>query len=418
MSRPAPTIAAGPVGLVQQALEQELASEIRRRVVVVWLDKEATYTAFVDELSARHQRGDFPYPVTAFRGSFLELLFQLEPHGSGLDNPQLLIHLPGHNEESVRRTPVLELYEPGFRFRKALDTLVRETAHGRVAPDEIERFLGSGPHTLGDADAWLARQLSSAREGLAGLLEQVGLTTVTESLFGHGNLFSRDLTTPELEVLQAYLHRQTGLDRTWFDFFGEEPGARPVANLAAAFAGWLLCVEYVHDLARPPHLAALQPLKSLSSQLVAACREQVQHLRERHPERYVTLADETELHLENEIASIRPEDLGQVDTFRREEACLLEAAIGALRTGEWEKARAWARAHTAESSFWLRQDKVRSFACFSPAIPSTCKARQAGLEPTTLGLEGRCSIRLSYWRVRASDFSMYFVLPNNRGERI
>ena len=31
---------------------------------------------------------------------------------------------------------------------------------------------------------------------------------------------------------------------------------------------------------------------------------------------------------------------------------------------------------------------------------TSSKARQAGLEPTTLGLEGRCSIRLSYWRKR------------------
>ena len=37
------------------------------------------------------------------------------------------------------------------------------------------------------------------------------------------------------------------------------------------------------------------------------------------------------------------------------------------------------------------------------AIPTTCAtlvmARPAGLEPATLGLEGRCSIRLSYGRI-------------------
>jgi len=36
----------------------------------------------------------------------------------------------------------------------------------------------------------------------------------------------------------------------------------------------------------------------------------------------------------------------------------------------------------------------------SSEIQTVSEARQAGLEPTTLGLEGRCSIRLSYWRER------------------
>ncbi len=31
-------------------------------------------------------------------------------------------------------------------------------------------------------------------------------------------------------------------------------------------------------------------------------------------------------------------------------------------------------------------------------LQAISEARQAGLEPTTLGLEGRCSIQLSYWR--------------------
>ena len=41
------------------------------------------------------------------------------------------------------------------------------------------------------------------------------------------------------------------------------------------------------------------------------------------------------------------------------------------------------------------------------AIPTTratlVMARPAGLEPATLGLEGRCSIRLSYGRMQAAD---------------
>lgn len=119
-------------GAVSKALEQEVLGELRRQGIVLWLDKDESYTVFVDQLAARHGSGEFPFPVLGFRGSFLELLFQLEPYGNALDKQPLLLHMPGFNEASIRQTPVLELYEPGFRFRKALDTLIREPAIARA----------------------------------------------------------------------------------------------------------------------------------------------------------------------------------------------------------------------------------------------------------------------------------------------
>ena len=46
----------------------------------------------------------------------------------------------------------------------------------------------------------------------------------------------------------------------------------------------------------------------------------------------------------------------------------------------------------------------------SEAVPRT---RQEGIEPPTYGLEGRCSIRLSYWREWATASGL-----KHRGERI
>jgi hypothetical protein len=37
-------------------------------------------------------------------------------------------------------------------------------------------------------------------------------------------------------------------------------------------------------------------------------------------------------------------------------------------------------------------------AAASPLAPLLTMARQKGLEPLTRGLEGRCSVHLSYWR--------------------
>ena len=182
---------------------------------MVWLDATGAYTTFVDGLAARAKENDFPFPVVGFRGSFLELVLALEPFGSGLDNAPLLIHMPGYTEESIRKTPVLELYEPGFRFRKAPETLVREVAAGKVPPETLERFLAAGLPSLEAADEWLASQLDRSREGLARTLESLGPKAVlghAVDALGPGDTFlaQRVATLPEREVLQAYLCRQTG----------------------------------------------------------------------------------------------------------------------------------------------------------------------------------------------------------------
>jgi len=353
-------------GLVASALEQELLGELRRRGIVVWLDSTGAYSEFVDGLRVGSQSGDFPFPVVAFRGSLLELVIALENYASGLDSTPLLIHMPGFTRESIRKTPVLELYEPGLPFLKAPETLVREVARGRAAPDALEQFLAKGMPSLGEADAWLSAQLTTTREGLAGLLEQNGVKVVIDAavdlLTGRESfLKARVSTTPELEVLEAWFGRQTGMDTGWIKFFGGD-GKNPLADICTALIGWLLCVEYVHDLGRPPHLAELARLRELSPPLVKSCIELVQYVRQNFGDAYATLADEVELHLHQELPEIRPEDLGKVDTFRNEEQRVFRGALQGLRDDQWEKVRAWADARTEEQSFWLKRDAARRLA--------------------------------------------------------
>src|SRR5260370_22805796 len=70
-------------GLVATALEQDLLGELRRRGIVVWLDSTSAYSEFVDELLVRSQSHDCSCPVISFKGSFLQLVRALEPHGTG-----------------------------------------------------------------------------------------------------------------------------------------------------------------------------------------------------------------------------------------------------------------------------------------------------------------------------------------------
>jgi hypothetical protein len=56
-------------GFVSVTLEQEVTAEVRRQGTVVWLDKDGSYTPFVDALAARHAAGEraFPDPPLTIR---------------------------------------------------------------------------------------------------------------------------------------------------------------------------------------------------------------------------------------------------------------------------------------------------------------------------------------------------------------
>ncbi len=345
-------------GPVSTLLEQELADEIRRQGIVVWLDKDAHYTAFVRGLEAKQASGETPFPVVGFRGSFLELLFKLEPYGSGLDKHPLLVHMPGFNEESIRKTPLLELYAPGFRFRKALDTLIREAATARMAPAEVDAFLAGKP-TLEAADAWLVSAASQSTFGLGAKLSEFGPRMLADALSDPGGL-APDVATPEgIATLASYVHRLTGMDTAWEAFYQGDAKAKPLDRILHQLGGWILSVEYVHDLRRPAHNEHLRRLKSLSIPLVKACGDLCAQIRRDHGDAYERLANEVEGFLEEELSTMTADDLGQIDTFRKEATRVLTGAVDALRKGEFAKAKAWCDARQGGKSFWLQREQPR-----------------------------------------------------------
>lgn len=350
-------------GPVSSVIEQEVLGELRRQGIVVWLDKDGAYTHFVDGLAARHAAGDFLFPVVGFRGSFLELLLELEPFGSGIDKTPLLIHMPGFAEESIRKTPVLELYEAGVRFRKGLETLVREAATSRVAPADIEAFVATKP-SLEAADAWLSSAVAQNAFGLAAALEAVGPRLVAEALAQPSSTLAGRVTTPEDALaLREYLLKLTGMDDAWLAFYGEgKVRTRPLDGVLEALAAWLLAVEYVHDLRRLPHLQALQRLRDVSAPLVKSCSQLLTQLRRDNGDAYAQWANEVEAFLAAELDEMTPDDLGQIDTFREEELRVLTGAVEALRRGDWAKAKSWCDVRRVETSFWLQRDQSHRWA--------------------------------------------------------
>ena len=345
---------------VSAVLEEALREEVRRSGIVIWLDRDAAYSDFAEGLVGRHSRGEFEIPIVPFRGSFLETLQALEAYGSGIDPEPLIVHLPGFTEETVRKTPLLELYEPGVRFRKALDTLVREASHGLTTPNAVEAFLAEPGLTLDRADAWLANEAAARMDGLDGLLAAMRAEAIVEGLLVRDPALVERLAGEDgRRSLLAVLERQTGMDEGWLAFARDEQD--PLRRISFAIGAWVLAMEYVHDLKRPPHIPLLQPLAKASKPLVARCGDIARHLRARQPDLYEKLADEVEGALSEELAAMTPSDLGKIDTFRAEEKTILVGAIEALSAGEFGRVLEWADARPVTASFWAGRQRTHAW---------------------------------------------------------
>lgn len=336
-------------GPVSQALEADLREQARQHGILVWLDKEGTYTAFADALAARATSGNFAIPVRRFRGSYLELMLGLEGVADGITRTPLIVHVPGHTEESIAQTPLFEIYSAGRRYRRALATAVREAALGLSTPEATEAFL-AGDVTVEAADTWLAG-LRDARDGRERDLSPLSAEALFDALLPTGALASEAADRDAGPALARSVRRRAaatlGVDENWW----REHARNDASDLSTPLAGWALCVEFVHDLRRAPSDEWLDALKALPRPAVAACQKLAAHARKRHPEVYARIADEYEIELEREAQTATAADLGKIDTFRFEDRKVLEAALEALG-GKFDVAYEYALERTGEDSFW------------------------------------------------------------------
>ncbi len=369
------------IGPVSATLIAELSEEARKYGVLVWLDKDGAYSKLVDHLIAggsgaasdsTSEAGmmSFPYPLFAYRDSFLELMLQLDGHEDGVTMQPLVLHMPGFNEEDITGTPIYELYCSGRRHRTALDTLIRNAAQGKVTPADIEVALDSGLPDLDAADAWLESLLSGVGIGSRPEISASSPARLFDDLVT-GDGTAESLGDPELlSATHHYLERTLGLDQVWQSHADSDEDltstvvkptvAEEREKLQLDMFSWALCVEFVHDLKRDPKGAFLLPLKRLPEGVVDASRTLAVHLRKTYPDRYVREADriESEL-LEQESKQATAADLGRVDTFRFEDKKVFAAALQALSEERWQEAAAYAADRNEERSFWVQRDDAR-----------------------------------------------------------
>ena len=355
---------------VSSALEADLRATVRKHGVVAWLDADGHYTGFVDRLVAARavSTEQVPFALLAYRGSHLALMLEAEGVAAGVERTGAVLHLPRFTEERVHASPVLEMYAAGVRYRKALDTLVTDTAAGRVQPEVIKAFLAEPGLTLERADAWLAALLDERAGGLAAQLQAMSVPAIIDDLLSGGfvatRLFPRSgEPSSDVVVLWDHLGARCGLTRSWRE---HALSTRKVMGEDVAFAlcSWAMCVEYVSDLGRPPVASLLRDVVGLPPVVVQTCGELAAHLRERHARAYTRWADETEVWLGDEVSAAKPRDLGKIDTLRFEEDVVLRGALDAMESEpeDWKQVLVWADARLgpgASGSFWVRQDDAR-----------------------------------------------------------
>ncbi len=349
---------------VSAHIAAEVREFVRRHGVVVWLDTDGMYLELTDQLELARLLGELPYDIRLLRGSYLALMLQLDGVANGAAKVPLLLHLPGHTEESVRATPLLELYEAGTRFRKALPTAVTEAAAGMVPPDDIAAFLRERSKlTLAEADAWLAARLTGGQRGPLAVLQAMQPAAVLDDLLtAGGGPVSAQLGRPDTEdALWSQWLVWLGLPMAWRTLLLPK-GSASARDIAFCVGGWALAVEYVDDLRRPPQHSQLQAICALPKPLRDLARGLCDHLRSRHADFYQRTADETEALLAEEVDIARAEDLGKIDTFRFEEDKVLLAAFDALAGQQWAHAGEWSRDRLGGQSFWLLRHPERAAA--------------------------------------------------------
>jgi hypothetical protein len=348
----------GPVSAALAADLQELA---RQHGFVLWPDRPGAFTDLVDRLVRRREAGELPFDVVGYRGSFLDLMFELEPRVGGLVKQPLVIHLPGFDEAAARDTPLLELMCVGHCLRKTLRDAVSAAAASRVPPDQLAELIDSDDLTLHEADAWLELRLAGQQAGDLGRLHALRLPDVIDDLLRPRGVFT-GLAGERDGPLWSYLSARCGVTTAWRDACVPAEPVR-AEDLAFAVASWALCVEYVHDLKRrEPADERLRAMDALPRTVVEACRELAAHLRDRPDDFYRRTADETERRFEAEVREANAEDLGDIDTFRFEEDKVLLAALDALAADAWDAAARWAELRLRGPSFWLRIDPPRQLA--------------------------------------------------------
>jgi len=354
-------------------LHQHIASALdrllRERRVVVFYDLRHEFQSFLDELDVvgtgvgglpRVCVHDTLTHVARFDGSFFALKAAVEPILAAQRPEPLLVYVPGYAKEKLGKlrgpatsnaqgrdvwNVLFELDCAGKSYEPSLRGLARIELRRRFTDGDIDEMLAPESLTYHDVVRFLLQD-SGEGGGQASLVKLVLGKGSSEELIcrwlaneGRDAELEAKQAVPELlRLVQAWLGLSLALD----------------AGLARArhqTLRYVLVNEFRSDLAgTPPGQLALVPHPPTKDE-VQHVREVAECLRREHRAAYSDIADGIERELDLRALKIQAEALGTIDTFRFEEAVLLEHAANLIADAHYERALELVVAR--RRSFWV-----------------------------------------------------------------
>jgi len=334
-------------------VSQQLASHLRDRRVVVWFDPRAEFAPYIRELADDNDTEGSILPVevdgvraslACGRDSLYSLRGRVEPLVA-VDEPEpLVIYVSGI--ESSEASPLKELELAGRPWTPQLRKLARNALRARFTDGVIDELLASRTLSYDDIVAALATAGDESPSILKTLLG--GSSSEMQLAFWLADpSVDRAITEKGATAELAKLV----LSRLDMDLSGDD-----LSRWHAAVGRYVLATEFRSDLEgdAPKQLDAVP---EATRDVVTRARTIADRLREAHPRRYASIADQAESELNLRAEVIDPLALGSIDTFRFEERALLARCSELVREGSYERASEITRQR--RSSFWLAEDVER-----------------------------------------------------------
>ena len=342
---------------------------LRERRVVVFYDLREEFRPFLDELDVVGTGvGDLPRVcihdtlthVARFEGSFFALKAAVEPILAAARPEPVLVYVPGYAKERLGKlrapaTPnttqgkdvwnvLFELDCAGKSYEPSLRGLARNELRRRYTDGDIDEMLAPESLTYRDVVRFLLDE-SGAAGGAASLVKLVLGNVSSEELVCRwlanqardAELDAKQAAPELLKLIQARL----GLSLS-------DVG---LAKARHQTLRYVLVNEFRSDLGgKAPGQLDLVPAP-LTKEELQRVRDVADRLRREHPDAYSDIADGIERELDLPALKIDADALGTIDTFRFEEAVLLEHAAKLIADAHYERALELVLAR--RRSFWV-----------------------------------------------------------------